>query len=58
MLHLAAQIAHPDVKRGFIAIRSETVGLDDFQIYLDPEFKVLKKFGNTLLNLSQPNSNF
>ncbi len=39
-LPLASKIAEPDVKRGFGAMRSEAIGLDDFQIYLDPQLKV------------------
>ena len=39
-LPLASKIAHPDVPRGFAAMRSEAVGLDDFQFYLDPQLKV------------------
>jgi hypothetical protein len=41
-LSIVVEIAHPDLQRGLASMRHVTVGLNDFQIFLDPQFKVKK----------------
>jgi hypothetical protein len=41
-LSVVVEIAHPDVQRGLASIRHITIGLNDFQIFLDPQLKVKK----------------